>query len=192
MSTLQTTFLFLAAGMVLFWLILAASGAPKIEQAGVIAVLRYGTGFRIAALVAALTPPVLMGYLVIAVHWPTNAYLAIAGGTHSSQRKFPCGFAVPRSRGGADRVGLRTASPLLAVDWPLGRSTGPRSNCVHYSPVNRWFVLDGSERDHSRVPPPGRYASVCSHAAAQSAAGPQATPGQHFAININGQKPEPV
>src|SRR3954452_10134942 len=79
MTTLQTVFVLLAAGLVLFWLVLAASGPRKSDPAHVIAVLRYGSVLRTAALVLALAPPLVMAFAIAAFYWKTQGQLALAG-----------------------------------------------------------------------------------------------------------------
>src|SRR5688572_6434344 len=79
MSTLQTFFVLLAAGIILFWIMLAVAGPRKLELPNVLAVLRYGALLRTGALLLALAPPMIMAFVVSVFPWRNDQWLILAG-----------------------------------------------------------------------------------------------------------------
>jgi hypothetical protein len=65
MSNLQMVFVGVASALILFWLVVAIRGPRKIEEPGVLAVLRYGAALRIFALVLAWGAPAIVVYVVV-------------------------------------------------------------------------------------------------------------------------------
>lgn len=141
MSTPQTLWMILAAGVMLTWLVLAVRGPRAIDAAGALAVLRYGPAVRAMALAFALVPPLIMIYAVWAFPWRTEAALNLAG----------ISFLGVSVVGGlllieATRVQIVVTEEGLTRYSPwLGESTLNWGDVesVQYSAINFWFIVAG-------------------------------------------------
>ena len=138
MTTLQTTYVLLAAGFILLWLAFAALEPRKVEAPNAGAVLRYGVVLRILALVLALGPPLVMAYMVWA--FPRRDAMVHLTGLSSLATSVFGGLLLLEVNARANhgkRQGLTRSSPWTS---PLTLKWADVEN-VHYSAVNRWFVV---------------------------------------------------
>jgi hypothetical protein len=144
LTTTQMVYVLLAAGMMLFWLLLVVVGPRRAEVANVLAVMRYGVVMRTLALILALAPALIMVYAIWAFPWRTPAMLNIAGSA----------FLATSVVGGLLLVEVTRVQVLLTEEG-LSRFS-PWSKAitlkwmeverVRYSPVNRWFTVEGAGR----------------------------------------------
>ncbi len=144
MSTLQTVFVVLAAGMILFWLMFAVLGPRKIDLPNVLAVMQYGPVLRTLALILALAPPTIMSYVIWVFMWRNNTTLATAGGSFLLTSFF-AGWLYLETE--AAQIVLTEDGITRFSPW-VGRVTLAWSEveAIAYSPVNRWFVVKGGGR----------------------------------------------
>jgi hypothetical protein len=144
MATLQTVFLFSAAGVILFWLTLVVRGPRKIELPNVIAVLRYGKVLRAFGVILALAPPTILAYLLWALTWRDSRMLGLAGACFlvTSLIAGLLLLEVERTQIFLTEDGITHDSPwtgLVTLKWD-------EIEGLRYSAVNRWFVLAGAGR----------------------------------------------
>jgi hypothetical protein len=144
MTTLQTTFVLLAAGIILGWLLLAVSGPRKIDLPKVIAVLRYGSLLRTVALVLALAPPCVMIFAMLSFTW-RNQTMLIVGGVSFLVASVLAGLLLVETEAGQTVItedGLRRFS--LWAGWIHLPWT--QVERVDYSSLNQWFIVRGAGR----------------------------------------------
>jgi hypothetical protein len=142
MSTIQITYVLLASGLILFWLVLVVLGPRKIDVPNVVAVLRYGVALRTIALALALTLPLIMVYCVWAFLWRNQNMLNLAGMSFLA-----CSIIaglwlieVTRVQVVLTEEGIRAFSPWrgsVTLKWLDVES-------VRYSALNSWFILRGA------------------------------------------------
>ncbi len=144
MGTLQVVFVCLASALLLFWLAFAMKGPTKVDSANVLAVLRYGSGWRVLALVFAWTPPAVMIYVVVNYAWRDDATLSWAGGS----------FLATSIIAGLLLVEVERVQIVLSEDGVARLSpwTGRADlkwieiERIDYAPLNRWIVVTGAGR----------------------------------------------
>jgi hypothetical protein len=142
--TLPLIITVLAVSVALGWVAFAVRRPQKMDVPNVLAVLRYGSALRIAALVIALAPPALLAYIAWNIPWPNDTLLLIAGACFVPV----CAIAglllieVERVQIILTDEGITRLSPWtgqLTLNWSeIGR--------VGYSPANRWFLVQGGGR----------------------------------------------
>jgi hypothetical protein len=139
MTEQQIAWIIVAVTMILFWILFSLAGSRKIESAGAIAVMEYGKGLRVLALIAALSPPTLLATLMWQLLWRNAERMAIAGGSLFLLSVFGglLLIEIVRVRIVVTEDGITRYSPwtgTASVKW--GDIRG-----VRWSPYNRWFVL---------------------------------------------------
>jgi hypothetical protein len=144
LTTTQTVYVLLAAGLMLCWLMLVVLGPRRTEVANVLVVMRYGVVLRTFALVVALAPPLIMIYAIWAFPWRTSGMLNAAG----------IAFLATSIVGGLLLIEV-TRVQILLTEEGLHRFS-PWSGAVSlnwievervgYSAANRWFTVEGAGR----------------------------------------------
>lgn len=139
MTALQIVFVSLASCLMVFWLLVALRGPRKIVESGILVSLRYGSAFRIFALVLAWAPAAVTIYVLWNFHWRSNNALVAVG----------VGFLVASVISGLLVIEVERTHIALTEDAIIRQSpwTGkciiPWSEVdrVGYSRLNRWFIV---------------------------------------------------
>jgi len=142
MTSLQTVFASLAAGLFVFWIVFSLVGARRGEVPGSLAVLRYGPALRILGLILALTPSALTVLLMWKLPLRDDAFVLKVGAV----------VLLTSALSGALLIETVLFQVVLSEDGIARRSPWrgyaflrwTEVTRVRYSAVNRWFVFEGA------------------------------------------------
>jgi hypothetical protein len=141
--TMQTVWLLSAAGLMLAWLVLAVLGQRKTSVPNAV-VLQYGPVLRTFALILALTPALLMVFMIGTVPIPSQARMNLLG-LSCLVAGVICGLPLIESirvQLVVTEEGVTRYSPWVetaTLKWIEVERVG-------YSALNRWFTLHGAGR----------------------------------------------
>lgn len=139
MPTLQTVLVGLASALMLLWLVVVIRRPRKVDVAGVLVVLRYGSALRVLALILAWGAPALVIFALWNFPPRNEKTLLVAGIGFLALSAIPGLLLIEVER---MQIAVTEDAIIRYSPW-TGRCSVQWQDVqrIHYSTMNRWFII---------------------------------------------------